>query len=852
LETLEDRTLLSAGLQEQYDLYLLNRMRTDPADELPILLNSTGPNVQNALTFWGVDRQLLAQQWATLTPAPPVAWSDILAGTALAHSSLMSQFDTQSHQLPGESDLGTRFTQAFGAAGLIWSNAAENVFTNATSIFEAHAAFAIDWGPGTGGVMNPPGHRNNIMNPLLSLVGVGLANQQPGHVNGPLLITEDYASVYNGGPPYLVGVAYSDTNGNGFYDPGEGLSGVTVSVSGANGTFTTTTTATGGYQLQLPAGTYTATFSGGFLGTPRVQPVTIGTSNVLLNVAGSLASPSAVYASFVPSTSILAINELFAGPRGTGASLTISGNTGPGGGPTSMITVAASMGTTVNGGNAITVTMAFPGAISAINVSLLNDNDSLTLGTPTGIINLPSTNLNVTVGGGNDTLVMGTAGSALAPAVHNTLGGVTWTAANLSSTGTESVSILNAAVGSISIQENGGPGDAIQLWGVTAAGSTTLAQSNGAGDTISVDQLNTTNPGTPTPTGSLISSTLGTLRTAQGDGSNDNTTVNRTAVGVSLSATQGNGAGDTLLLGPGDTVGTAVASVFNGPAQLTQGSGNGDYLGLANLQAGATTLLQQDVAANQTGDTVGGVTAPAIPPGGNGLDSSSPTVTANLVTANNSTTALRTVPTNGLAGAVFEQLNITQGSAGSDLVALVQLPAVATTGASLRVVGGSGIPGTLTIQQQDPAGGRGDFVFLGSYIPGSGTFTSQSPPFPYTPGTVGAIGSIIALNEVVTQGNAAGDVLSVLFNSLTSSASQVSSLFTQGNGADQAIFQEDGTATGGSLNYVGGSGGNRVQADSNGAAGIIDGGSTVPNNHLAQDNQNPLLRFIDFGDVTFA
>ena len=50
-EALEDRTLLSAGLQEQYDLYLLNRMRTDPAHELPLLVNSTDPNVQNALSF---------------------------------------------------------------------------------------------------------------------------------------------------------------------------------------------------------------------------------------------------------------------------------------------------------------------------------------------------------------------------------------------------------------------------------------------------------------------------------------------------------------------------------------------------------------------------------------------------------------------------------------------------------------------------------------------------------------------------------------------------------------------------------------------------------------------------------
>src|SRR5262249_1003747 len=151
-----------------------------------------------------------------------------------------------------------------------------------------------------------------------------------------------------------------------------------------------------------------------------------------------------------------------------------------------------------------------------------------------------------------------------------------------------------------------------------------------------------------------------------------------------------------------------------------------------------------------------------------GVDSPSATVTARLVTANNNASALGIVPTSGLAGAVLEQLNVTQGSAGSDLVALVQLPTGAATNVSLNAAGASGVPGTIMIRQQDLAGGRSDFVFLGSYIPGTGSFTSPSPPFPYTPGTVGTVGSITALNEVVTQGNAAGDVLSVLFTTSTS------------------------------------------------------------------------------------
>jgi hypothetical protein len=608
---------------------------------------------------------------------------------------------------------------------------------------------------------------------------------------------------------------------------------------------------------RYPPGSNQATFttSGLPAGTDAITAVYSGDRNF---VGGTSAATSenvataVMYTSFVPSTSILAINELFAAPQGAGTSLTISGNTGPGGGTTSLITVSGGVGTFVNGGNAVSITTAFPGAIAAINVNFLNDNDALTLGTQTGIINLPSTNLNVTVGSGNNTLIMGSAGSATVPAVHNTLNAVTWKAANLGSTGTESVSILNASVGSVSVQQNSGPGDAIQLWGVTATGSTTLTQNNGAGDAISIDQLSATNPGSPGPTVTLVPSVLGTLRTAQGNGNNDATSVSRTAVGVSYAGSQGNGAGDGLFLGSGDTVGTAVGSVYGGPVQLTQGTGSGDYLGLANLQASATTLLQQDVSANLTGDTVGGVSTPAIPPSGNGLASPSPNTTANIVTAMNSVTPIRAVPTNGLSGAVLEQLNITQGSAGSDLVALVQLPAGATTGASLSVVGGSGIAGTLSIRQQDLAGGRSDFIFLGSYIPGSGTFASQFPPFPYTPGTVGTIGAITAVNEIVTQGNGAGDLLSVLFNTNTYSTTLTSSLFAQGNGGDDAYFQEDTAAPAGLFNYQGGSGANYIQADSNNAIGTFDLGPNVAANVLGQDNQNPFLYFVDYGSMIFA
>jgi hypothetical protein len=378
LEALEDRTLLAAGIQEEYALELINRLRTNPQAELPLLLNSTDPNVQNALTFFHVDRTVLAQQWASLTPVQPLAWNDILAGTAVAHSQLMNTDDQQAHQLPGEPDPGQRITNA----GYSWSDWGENIFASATSIFEDHAAFAIDWGPTSTGIQNPPDHRKNLMNPVFREVGIGLANANPGNQHtGPLLITEDFGRLMNPGNPYLVGAVFADADGDGFYSPGEGLAGVSVSVSGAGGTFTTTSSGAGGYQLQLPAGTYTATFSGGGLVLPVVQTVTVAANNVLLNVnasAGTLQFSSATYT---------------AAEGSAGATITVT-RTGGGNG-TFTVHYATSDGSAHAGTDytAASGTLTFhPGDTSkTFTVPLLNDGladgsetVNLTLSSPTG------------------------------------------------------------------------------------------------------------------------------------------------------------------------------------------------------------------------------------------------------------------------------------------------------------------------------------------------------------------------------------------------------------------------------------------------------------------------------------
>src|SRR5262249_11172747 len=158
------------------------------------------------------------------------------------------------------------------------------IFAYAENIFEAHAAFAIDWGNTSTGIQSPPGHRINIMNPSHREVGIGVADGDLGAQTGPLLITEDFGSRSNMGNPFLLGVVFQDANGDGFYEPGEGLDGVTIQIAGNSQVFTTTSWTAGGYQVQVPAGTYTVTYSGGGLSAPVEFTTVVGSRNVKLDL----------------------------------------------------------------------------------------------------------------------------------------------------------------------------------------------------------------------------------------------------------------------------------------------------------------------------------------------------------------------------------------------------------------------------------------------------------------------------------------------------------------------------------------------------------------------------------------
>ncbi len=307
LEQLEPRQLLSLNptAEEQYMLELTNRFRLDPQAELGLLTSSLGSparsadrDVDNALRFFNVSGPLLAQQWTSLTAAPPLAWNLDLYEAAEGHNNVMIAADLQTHQAPGEPALGQRATNA-GYTG--WSNLGENVYAFSRSIDHGHAGFLLDWGDGPGGIQDPPGHRLSMINPQFREVGIRVMNIGivQGRSVGPQVITQNFGRRFSQGNPYLLGVVFADTSSNG-YSIGEGLGGVTITAVALNGTpgaptYTTTSMSAGGWQMQVPAGTYAVTFSGGGFGSAvTYRNVVVSSNNVKLDASKGVPPPAPI------------------------------------------------------------------------------------------------------------------------------------------------------------------------------------------------------------------------------------------------------------------------------------------------------------------------------------------------------------------------------------------------------------------------------------------------------------------------------------------------------------------------------------------------------------------------------
>lgn len=248
IPTAHAQTLYEFGnptAEEQAYLELINRARANPAAEGQRLATTTDPDVLSAIDFFSVNLTLMRSEFNAISPAPPLAPNGKLTQAARGHSQWMFNTGIQSHnQTNPDKDLVARINEV----GYAWNSLGENIYASSRNPWHGHAGFQIDWGNNPDGMQPGRGHRMNVHSPNFREVGIGIINGSANGV-GPQLITQDFARQQNT-TSFGTGVAYYDLNGNDFYDVGEGIPNVSVTVSGAS--HYCTTAVGGGWAVPIP------------------------------------------------------------------------------------------------------------------------------------------------------------------------------------------------------------------------------------------------------------------------------------------------------------------------------------------------------------------------------------------------------------------------------------------------------------------------------------------------------------------------------------------------------------------------------------------------------------------------
>jgi uncharacterized membrane protein YgcG len=272
---------------EQQIMWLMNRARSDPAQEGVWLATLEDPDVTAAFDFFGVNTGVLQTEFAGYAAKAPAAFDVRLYEAAKAHSDYLISIDGQNH---------TDQIDRIDGAGFNYIQAAGIVFSYALHAIYGYAAFNVDWGSGSDGTQDPPGHRYAIMSLSGNYTNAGIAvvpETNPATRVGPQVISGNFCYADTGFADhhnrFIVGTVWEDANANSQYDPGEGLAGVTVMPD--KGAYFAVTGDSGGYAIPILASdTYTVTFSGGDLGDALTRGVAVGTGSVLLDLETSAAA----------------------------------------------------------------------------------------------------------------------------------------------------------------------------------------------------------------------------------------------------------------------------------------------------------------------------------------------------------------------------------------------------------------------------------------------------------------------------------------------------------------------------------------------------------------------------------
>ena len=264
--------------QEQALVWLMNRARESPGAEGFWLATELHPDVSAGRGYFGVDTNVLEAEFFALDPTPPAAFDRRLYQAAEAHSLALIERDSQDH---------TGQRAAVDEAGFVSLGGRINVFSYAQSPLNAHAAFNIDWGPSDDGMQPARAHRRGVMGSFDNVGIAAVEETDPTTGVGRYVTSGNYfdadTSAVDHYDRFLVGTVWEDLDGNGTYDPGEGLGGVTVMPR--TGPWFSVTAAGGGYALPIvEPGTYDVTFSGGDLPGTFTRYVSVGAVSARLDL----------------------------------------------------------------------------------------------------------------------------------------------------------------------------------------------------------------------------------------------------------------------------------------------------------------------------------------------------------------------------------------------------------------------------------------------------------------------------------------------------------------------------------------------------------------------------------------
>lgn len=361
---------------EQYMVELYNWARANPAA---------------AATKYGVALNEGPTAFTISTdPKQPLAINPNLTDSARNYAQYLIDTDQFSHTADGH-DPGTRMINA-GYTFVNPSTWGENAGLSSLIGFgDAPTVEFIAQGYYTDQSVPGRYHRIAMLNGDYKEIGSGIAEGDFTGFN-VMINVDDFAT--STGNSFLTGVAYTDSSSNNLYTPGEQMSGVTVLAirNSDNAQFSTTTWASGGYTLQLPAGSYTVWGHGGTLGGwVKYDNVTISTQNVKRDFRPDFVNSSTGPDSNPPS------NPPSSFATKTGSVLSIQGTSGN---DTFTLSVASGILSIVRNGETATFTAS---TIGSISLSAGDGSDTVTVGA--GVIACT-----LMGGNGNDT-IYGSGGS---------------------------------------------------------------------------------------------------------------------------------------------------------------------------------------------------------------------------------------------------------------------------------------------------------------------------------------------------------------------------------------------------------------------------------------------------------